>query len=292
MKFVIELIDRLAQTNMTLVAAGVTFYGMLALFPGLSATIAIWSVFADPAAIRSYLKVASEFIPPEAFGILSSQIEALLNGPHDTLGWRALVSILIALWSARAGVAALVQGLNLIHGTRPRNTFLAYVFGYLMTVVLVGVMLAAFALVVIVPLVVNVLPFHRLSGWLTTGLPWIAMFVLMMTALGVLYRFGPNAKSGDRTAFISIGAVCAALIWGAVSIGLTYYLSNFGNYNRVYGSIGAVIALMMWLYVSAMSVLVGAAMNAEIAEWRALRSAASGTGAQTRPEGRVRRHDP
>lgn len=272
MKFLIELIDRLANTNMMLVAAGVTFYAMLAVFPGISATISIWSTFADPEVIRSYLAVAHAFIPPEAFEILSSQIEALLAGPRGTIGFPAIVSILIALWSARAGVGALVQGLNLIHGTHPRNTLLAYLFGYVMTVALVGVMLLALATVVIVPVVVKLLPFHALSGWLNTGLPWIAMVLLMFTALGLLYRFGPNVAPDKRDSFISAGSFLATFVWGAASVGLTFYIANFGNYNRVYGSIGAVIALMMWLYISAMSVLLGAALNAEIALWRARRA--------------------
>ncbi len=271
-RFVIELVDRLAQTNMMLVAAGVTFYAMLAVFPGLSATLAIWSTFADPEAIRSYLSVAHTFIPPEAFEILSQQIDALMQGPRGGIGLPAVVSILIALWSARAGVGSLLQGLNLIHGTRPRNTVLAYLFGYVMTVALVGVMLLALATVVVVPVVVTFLPFHAVTGWLNSGLPWIAMVLLMFTALGLLYRYGPNVRPDRRDPFVSAGSFLATLVWGGASLGLTFYIANFGNYNRIYGSIGAVIALMMWLYVSAMSVLLGAALNAEIARWRLRRT--------------------
>ncbi|MGD9916559.1 MAG: YihY/virulence factor BrkB family protein [Paenirhodobacter sp.] len=267
-KFVQRLFRRLAETNITLVAAGVAFYAMLAVFPGLSATISIWSTFADPSVIGSYLGVAQKFIPPEAYEILDGQIMTLLAGPRGTIGLPALVSIAVALFSARAGVGALVLGLNVIHGTRPRDTILAYVFGYVLTVALVGVMLLALATVVVVPLAVNFLPFHALTGWLLSGLPWGAMLLLMLTALGILYRYGPNVKSGRRDPILTIGAVVAALVWGAASLGLTYYLANFGAYNKVYGSIGAVIALLMWLYLSALSVLFGAALNAVIDEIR------------------------
>lgn len=268
MEFVKRLLRRLAETNITLVAAGVAFYAMLAVFPGLSATISIWSTFADPSVIGSYLEVAQKFIPPEAYEILDGQIMTLLAGPRGTIGVPALISIAVALFSARAGVGALVLGLNVIHGTRPRDTILAYVFGYVLTVALVGVMLLALATVVVVPFAVNFLPFHALTGWLLSGLPWGAMLLLMLSALGILYRYGPNVKTGRRDPILTIGAVVAALVWGAASIGLTYYLTNFGSYNKVYGSIGAVIALLMWLYLSALSVLFGAALNAVIDEIR------------------------
>lgn len=267
-KFVQRLFRRLAETNITLVAAGVAFYAMLAVFPGLSATISIWSTFADPSVIGSYLGVAQKFIPPEAYEILDGQIMTLLAGPRGSIGLPAFVSIAVALFSARAGVGALVLGLNVIHGTRPRDTILAYVFGYVLTVALVGVMLLALATVVVVPLAVNFLPFHVLTGWLLSGLPWGAMLLVMLTALGILYRYGPNVKSGRRDPILTIGAVVAALVWGAASLGLTYYLTNFGAYNKIYGSIGAVIALLMWLYLSALSVLFGAALNAVIDEIR------------------------
>ncbi|HEY0212348.1 MAG TPA: YihY/virulence factor BrkB family protein [Paenirhodobacter sp.] len=254
---------RLATTNIMLISAGVAFYAMLAVFPGLTATIAIWSTFADPAVIQSYMEVARTFIPPEAFDLLNGQITALLSGPRGVIGIPAIISVLVALWSARAGVGALIEGINLVHGTKPRNTIFGFIFGYFLTVVLVGMMLVALATVVVVPLVVNFLPFHDLTLWMTSGLPWGAMLGLMLTALGILYRYGPHDPAA-RDPIISYGAVLAALVWGAASFGLTFYLSNFGNYNRVYGSIGAVIALMMWLYVSAVSVLLGAALNAQI----------------------------
>ena len=263
--FLGRLITRLIETQIMLIGAGVAFYAMLAVFPGLSATIAIWSAFADPTVIRTYLAVADDFIPPEAFALLNDQIMSLLIGPRASIGWGTIVSVALALFSARAGVGALIQGLNVIHGTKPHNTLFGFLFGYLMTLALVGVMLTALATVVVVPIAANFLPFHMLTDLLMSGLPWGAMLLLMLTALGILYRYGPNT-AGRRDPIVTFGAVAAALVWGVASLGLTYYLSNFGNYNKVYGSIGAVMALLMWLYVSAFSVLLGAALNAEIAE--------------------------
>lgn len=269
-KFGQGLLGRLGNTNIGLIAAGVAFYAMLAIFPGISATIAVWSAFADPVALQSYLAVADDFIPPEAYALLNEQITAWLAGPRTVPGWGAFLSIVVALGSARAGVGALVRGLNVIHATKPRTSVWSFLFGYLMTLALMGVMLLALATVVVVPLVVNFLPFHQVTGVLLSGLPWAAMLLLMLTALGILYRYGPNTP-GARDPLFSYGAVMATLVWGAASLGLTFYLANFGNYSAVYGSIGAVIALLMWLYLSAFSVLLGAALNAELAERRAAR---------------------
>ncbi|KEO54286.1 hypothetical protein TP2_05005 [Thioclava pacifica DSM 10166] len=266
-KFGLSLFGRLVESNITLVSAGVAFYAMLAIFPGISATIAIWSAFADPAVIHTYLKVASEFIPPEAYALINDQIQSWLIGPRSTIGIGVIISAAVTLFSARAGVAALVLSLNVIHGTKPRATIWSFVMGYLMTVSLVGVMLAALATVVIVPIVVNFLPFHEVTKLLLSGLPWGAMILLMFTALGILYRYGPNTE-GRRDPILTLGAVLAAAVWGISSLGLTYYLANFGNYNKVYGSIGAVIALLVWLYLSAFSVLLGAALNAELSAFR------------------------
>ncbi|MEX1661248.1 YihY/virulence factor BrkB family protein [uncultured Thioclava sp.] len=267
-KFGIKLLGRLIDSNITLVAAGVAFYAMLAVFPGISATIAIWSAFSDPAIIHQYLAVAREFIPEEAYGLINDQIQSWLIGPRPSIGIGTLLSALVTLLSARAGVAALVLGLNVIHDTKPRNTIWSFILGYLMTVSLVGVMLLALATIVIVPIAINFLPFHEYTSILLTGLPWAAMLLLMLTALGILYRYGPNTK-GQRDPVLTLGAVLATAVWGISSLALTYYLANFGSYNKVYGSIGAVIALMFWLYLSALSVLLGAALNAELNAHRA-----------------------
>ena len=171
-KFGINLLGRLIDSNITLVAAGVAFYAMLAVFPGISATIALWSAFSDPTVIREYLQVADDFIPPEAYGLLNSQIQSWLIGPRASIGVGTVLSALFTLFSARAGVAALVLSLNVINGTKPRNTIWSFIMGYLMTVALVGVMLAAMATIVIVPVIINFLPFHDYTGWVLSILPW------------------------------------------------------------------------------------------------------------------------
>ncbi|MEZ5882292.1 MAG: YihY/virulence factor BrkB family protein [Paracoccaceae bacterium] len=262
--FLRGLSGRVEATNLSLVAAGVAFYAMFAVFPGLTATISVWGMVADPAVIESYLAVADDFIPPEAYEILNEQIMSLLAAPRARIGLTTIFPVAIALFSARAGVGALVRALNVIHGTRQRTTLWTLITGYVMTLALVAVMLAALATVVVVPVALKFLPLGAFTGWLLSALPWGAMLLLMLSALGILYRYGPNTE-GHRDPFLTYGAVVATLVWALVSLGFTFYLTNFGAYNKIYGSIGAVIALLMWLYLSAFSVLLGAALNAELA---------------------------
>ncbi|MBK5947305.1 hypothetical protein CCR83_12840 [Rhodobacter veldkampii DSM 11550] len=260
-RFVRRLACRVQDSRLGLIAAGVAFYAIFAIFPGLTATIAIWSLIADPAVIGAYLDVADEFIPPEAWAILNSQITALLAAPRMSLGWASSLSILLALGSARAGVAALIQGLDMIHGTRPRSGVAGFVLGILLTLALVAAVLAGLATVVLVPLGLALVPLGPLTGWVLTALPWAAMLLLLLTSLGILYRYGPN--TGRRQPWASPGAIVATMLWAAVSLGFSAYLANLGSYNRVYGSLGAVIALLMWLYLSSWAVLLGAVLDAE-----------------------------
>lgn len=268
-RFLVAIATRMGEGHVGLVAAGIAFYAIFAIFPGMAATIAIWSLVADPSVMQSYLHVAAEFIPPEPWAILNEQIGALLSAPKASLGWTTGVSVAVALFSARAGVSAMVQGLNVIRGTPQRTGLWAYAFDYVLTLALVAVMLVALTLAVVVPIVVSFLHLGQIGSWTVAALPMVASFLLILTALGMLFRFGPTG--GNRDGWLTPGSALAALAWSAVSLGFTYYLSNFGAYNRIYGSIGAVIALLMWLYLSSYVVLIGAIVNIEIQRLRELR---------------------
>ncbi len=247
--------------HLGLIAAGVAFYTMLAIFPGMAANIAIWGFFADPVVMRDYLAQIHDLIPDAAYGIIEAQLTALLAANSSTLGWTTVVSLAVALYSVHSGVSALVAGLNAIHASRSRSGIMRLVGSILLTLALIGLFLTALATVVILPLALNFLPLGPFTGYILTILPWAVMFVVVLVVLGLFYRWGPNMDA--RHPWITPGAVLAALLWAAASMAFSVYLANFGAYNRVYGSIGAVIALLMWLYISAYIVLLGAAINAE-----------------------------
>jgi len=250
--------------HVDLIAAGVAFYAMLAIFPAVAAIIALWGFVSDPGVIRTQLELLRSFVPEQALALLEGQVSDLIAANDSTLGWTTLVSTGAALWSTRAGVSALIRGLNATHGTRPRSGLGSYLAAILLTAALVLVALVALAGIVVTPLVLAFLP---QGGWIAPILSvsrWIVVIVVVLFGLGLIYRYGPNHEHA-RPAWISPGAVFALLIWAAASTGFSVYLANFGNYNQVYGSIGAVIALLMWFFISAYVVLLGAALNAEIA---------------------------
>ena len=264
--FSVAVLNRVAQGHFSLIAAGVAFYAMFAVFPGLTATIAIWSMVADPGIISEYLVVAERFLPPEAAALVHDQVVGLMTAPKAALGWATVLSLLIAIYSARAGVSALIQGLDVVHRAVPRGWVRGWAVDFVLTGALIGALIVALVTVVVVPILLSYVTLGTFSAWLTGVLPWGAMFVLVLTCLSILYRFGPNVPGGFRSPWITVGVLVAAIAWAGVSIGFSVYLANFNSYNRIYGSIGAVIILMTWLYLSVWAVLLGGAINAELDE--------------------------
>ena len=276
--FIAAIGERMDKIHMGLIAAGVAFYAMFAVFPGLAAIVALWSLWFDPAVINDYLRVADEFMPDGAEEILHAQVESLLSGGRTTIGWTSFISFMIATVSARAGVDALVRGLNAAHGVRSHSTIAGFLLAYVLTLAIVGIVLMGLATIVIVPIILNFMTYGSLRSWLVTALPWGAMFLIVIIGIGILYRYGPNVKT-PRTPIFTWGALFAALAWAAASMAFSAYLGSFNSYNRIYGSIGAVIALLMWFYLAGFSVMLGALINVEIARRRRV-AAARGARAQ------------
>lgn len=263
-EFLVCVWTRVGDGHFGLIAAGVAFFAMFAVFPGLAAAIAVWGMFADTRVIQGYLSIAERFLPPEARTLVHDQVMGLITAPRTTLQWTTLLSLLIALYSARAGVSALVQGLDVVHRSKPRSWLWSWAVDFVLTGALIGALFVALVTVVVVPILLNFVQFGTFEAWLTKVLPWGAMFLLVVTCLSILYRFGPNVPGGFRSPWISVGVLVASVAWAGVSIGFSVYLANFNSYNVFYGSIGAVIILMMWLYLSVWSVLLGGAINAEL----------------------------
>ena len=248
------------QANLGLIAAGVAFFAIFAIFPALAAIIAVFGLVADPSIVESQLELMRDVIPTEAFYLFDAQISRLLGARADTLGWATALSTGVALWSARAGVAALMRGLNAIKGEPNRGGIGHSAVALLLTICLVGIAVIALLIVVIAPIVLAFLPLGGVAALALEAIRWSVALFILLAALGLLYRFGPNTVD-VRTGWVSPGAIVVVVVWIAASVGFSAYLRNFGSYNEVYGSIGAVIALLMWLYISAYLVLLGAVLN-------------------------------
>ncbi len=262
--FIVAVSTRVGNGHFGLIAAGVAFYAMFAVFPGLAAVVALWGLVADPLVIAGYLEVAERFLPPEAGQLIHDQVMGLITAPRVALQGTTILSLLIALYSARAGVSALIQGLDVVHRARPRGWVRGYLVDFILTGALIGALFVALVTVIVVPILMSYVRLGTFEAWLTKVLPFGAMFLLVVTCLSILYRFGPNVEGGFRSPWITVGVLVAALAWAGVSVGFSVYLANFNSYNAIYGSIGAVIILMMWLYLSVWAVLLGGAINAEL----------------------------
>lgn len=263
-RFLVAVWTRVGDGHFGLIAAGVAFYAMFAVFPGIAAVVAIWGMVSDPQVIAGYLVMAERFLPTEAAELVHDQVMGLLNAPRSTLGWATFFSVAVALYSARAGVSALIQGLDVVHRAERRGILWGWAVDFMLTGALIGALIMALATSVVVPVLLAYLPDGSFDAWLTRVLPWTVMFLFVLTCLSILYRFGPNVPGRQRSGWFTVGVLFASAAWAGVSIGFSIYLSNFNSYNRIYGSIGAVIILMTWLYLSVWAILVGGAINAEL----------------------------
>ena len=259
---ILRFFRRVEQSELDLIAAGVAFYGFLALFPAAAAVIAIWGFASDPGVIRDQIQLLHEFVPPDVFSLIRDQFDALLQVNSRQLGWTTAISTGIALWSARAGVGALIRGLNAIHGLPNRAGYWHYLGAIALTLALIGLALAAMLASVVMPLVIEALPLLDETTKTLNLINLVVGFSLIVIAVAVAYRFGPNFQR-RRPPLFSLGLLVAVSLWLLAARAFMLYLANFDSYNRIYGSIGAVAALLMWLYVSAYAVLLGAAVDAE-----------------------------
>lgn len=251
------------RNDLDLIAAGVAFYGLFSIFPALAATIAILGLVSDPVVVEAQLDLMRDVIPADVYAIFDDQITRLLSAGGGTLGWTTVVSVLVALWSARAGVGALMRGVNAIFGQPPRGGIRHLLAALVMTVSLIGVALVALAAVVGAPIAIALLPDNAPTARMLEGVRWIVALGVLLAALAILYRYGPNSR-GARGGWLTPGAIIALVLWFGASWAFSEYLSNFGRYNEVYGSLGAVIALLMWFYISAYLILLGAVFDVSL----------------------------
>ena len=255
-----QVIEDLGEKNAGLISAGVAFYGLFAIFPGLAATIAIFGLMADPTAVDTQLELLRGFIPPSVFDLFEGQISSLVNARSETLGVATVFSVGVALWSVRAGVAALIQGLNAIFERPNRGIARHLLVALMLSASLVGVAIVALMMVVVAPVLIALMPFSSDQAWILEVTRWVVVLCVMMWGLGIIYRYGPNRRH-DRLGWVTPGAVLVVVLWLAMSAAFSVYVANFSNYNEVYGSLGAVIALLFWFYLSAFLIMLGAALN-------------------------------
>jgi membrane protein len=256
--------EEIGDDRLLALAAGVVFYGLLAIFPAVTALVSSYGLFADAATISGHLAALASFMPSSAFGIVQEQIDRVVAHPAGGLSAAFVLGLALAIWSANAGMKAIIDALNIAYGVKERRSFITLNLVSLgFTVSAITGLLLAIAAVIVLPVVLSYLPFGSSTAMLLAWLRWPALLAMLLLGLAVLYRFGPDLEN-PYWRWISPGALFAATAWLAGSALLSWYLGKFANYDATYGSLGAGIGLMMWLWMTAIVVLVGAEFNSEI----------------------------
>jgi membrane protein len=252
------------EDRVMLVAAGVTFYALLAIFPALTAFVSIYGLFADPETAVEQADALGDLMPEGAVAIIGEQMQRVAEQPAGGLTLGFIFGLGVALWSANGGMKSIFEGLNVAYGEKETRSFVRLNLVALMfTLGAIAVAILAMAAIVVVPIV---LAFVGLGGVAEAALQlarWPLLFVVIVVGLALLYRYGPSRIEAEWR-WISPGSLMAALVWVVASLLFSWYVANFDAYNETYGSLGAAIAFMVWLWISAMIVLVGAELNAEM----------------------------
>lgn len=252
----------IGRDNISVMAAGTAYYAMLSIFPAMSALVLTYGLIADPAAIERHVGLLSTLLPAAALKLLSDQLHALVSAPPEKLGIGLIVSVLFAVWSAMSATGAMMQALTVAYeGVERRSLLRFYATALLLTLALAVFGLFALLLIAGVP---AALPTSQAWQRVLPLAQWPILAVLTPLALGTLYRVAPDRRR-PRWDFLRAGTIAATLLWLVGSAGFSYYATHLGSYDRTYGSISAIVVLLVWFYVSAYIVLAGAELNREIA---------------------------
>ena len=263
-----RVIQRTAREVITdrisLCAAGCAFYATLALFPAISMLVSIYGLAFDPQTVGPQLAVLRDLLPPSAYQLISDRVQMLVSKPPGTLTFSLLLSIMIALWSSATGTKSILGALNLAYEERETRSFLKFQMTAL-GMTLGGILAAVIGLasLVLLPVLIAFFGISTYAAVIARVGSLVALVVFVLAALSLLYRYGPSRRSAGWH-WITPGSAVATLLWLLASALFSYYVGHLASYDSTYGPLGAVVGVMMWFYVSALVVLVGAELNAEL----------------------------
>jgi membrane protein len=249
--------------NMPIIAGGVAFFAFLAVFPALIATISLYGLVASPETVAQQVEDLADQLPASAADLIGEQLTEITSNSGGALSISLAISVLAALWSAAGGTGNVITAVNLAYDEVETRGFVkrkALALG--LTLGAIVFVLVAFALVAVVPAVLDALPLGVLGTVLAQVVRWALLLGVFAGSLAVLYRVAPD-RDAPRLSWVSLGAVVVTLVWALVSLGFSFYVGNFGSYDKTYGAIAGVIVLMLWLYLTCYLVLLGAEINSE-----------------------------
>jgi membrane protein len=257
--------ENIQNDRVLLIAAGVTFYALLALFPATAALVSLYGLFTDTSTIGEHLQLVSGFLPAGALEVIGDQVKRIASQGQATLGIAFLGTLALALWGANAGTKAIFDALNIIYKEPEKRSFIGLtLWSMAFTIGALVLVLLAFGAVVAVPVALKLMGIPDGSGTaLLTLLRWPILYLVVLFGLACLYRYGPS-RTTPQWRWVTWGSAIAGGIWLVGSLLLSWYVANFANYNATYGSLGAVIGFMIWIWLSTIVVLLGGEINAEM----------------------------
>ncbi len=266
-QFILRLHKNLHEDYIGLLAAGVAFYFFLAAFPAIAAMISLYGLFADPSFVTLQIQSLAPFLPKESLAILSSQAVAIAAGSDTALGMGFVLGIILTIYTTAKGVGALIKGLNIAYNLREkRNILYRNYLSFTLTFLMLGYTLFALTLIALLPALFQFLHFPDAIVYLILSLRWILLLLSGAVGLQIVYNHAPchQKEAKKNMPWITWGALLATLLWVAGSSVFSLFVTNFGQYNETYGSLAAVVVLLVWFWLNALCILLGAEINTSL----------------------------
>lgn len=257
-----RIFKQMSQDNLSLVAAGVAFYALLAIFPAIAAMVSVYAYFSSPTDISEHLSKIVTLLPQSTSDLILSQVSSLAQTSNASLSLSAIGTLILTIWSSSKGSQALITACNIsYHEYEKRSFFHAQVVRFLFSVGAILVAIFALLIIGILPIVLNLVGLKESINLLIKLISWPLLAFMFNFALVLLYRYAPHRKPA-KWRWITLGSCIATVLWILASIGFSFYVSHFASYNETYGSLGGVVIMLMWLYISAYIITLGAVINA------------------------------
>jgi membrane protein len=250
--------------QVSLAAAGCAFYATLSLFPAISVLISVYGLVFDVKAVEQQLQVLRDVLPAPAFSLIDDRVRELVSQPNGTLSIGLLIGVVLAFWSAATGTKSVLSALNVAYETTERRGYFRFqLVGLVMTFCAVAAATVAIAVLVLLPTVIGFVGLSNYSASLINALSTLLLIVLVGGTIALLYRYGPSRRRPPNQ-HIFPGAIISTILWLIASVGLSFYVSHIARLGATYGPLGAVVAIMLWFYITAYAVLLGAEYNGQL----------------------------
>lgn len=263
-RVIVGALNSSSSDRVSLAAAGCAFYATLALFPAISVLISVYGLAFDVQSVEQQLRPLRELLPPPAFALIDERVHQLVSQPSGTLSLGLIIGVLLAFWSAATGTKSILSALNVAYDASESRGILRFqLVGLAMTLCAMMAAVLAIAVLVLLPAVIAFVGLSAYGATLINALSMALLVVLVCGAIALLYRFGPSRQKPANQVLLH-GALLATALWLIASVCLSFYVSHIASFGATYGPLGAVVAIMLWFYVSAYAVLFGAELNAQM----------------------------